>query len=77
MGGVILRWHPYALHMFGCPSYVQTPHTLSYKSMELLPGNTTYQAKHIPDACEHSGKKSCCNIDLYGLETDLYRTAAA
>ena len=51
-------------------------HTLSCKSMNLLPDNSTYQAKHIPEACEHSGKNSCCNLismernHLYSLSTE-------
>ena len=38
--------------------------------MKLLPGNTTYQAKHIPDICEHSGcKEQLLLPDLYGYST--------
>ena len=33
---------------------------------QFLTGNTTYQAKHIPDACEHSGKNHCCNMTSMG-----------
>ena len=72
MGRVRLRGHQYAPVHLDAP-HVQHPphicqcyykdkinnkqHILSCKSMKLMPGNTRYQAKHIPDVCEHSGCK--------------------
>ena len=46
-------------------------HILSQKSMKLFPGNTAYKAKHIPDACEHSGKNSCCNLISMGINKKI------